>query len=94
MAEISIKLSDEDVGRIAERVAALLAPHLQSGGQGPPADALLPEPAAAAILGVEPHVLRDARKRHEIDFHRVGKFVRYSREQIDAYKHRTRQNAT
>lgn len=59
-----------EIGNIAER----------------PIEPLLSEPEAAAIFGVESHVLRDARKRGEIGFHRIGKFVRYERSQLEAFR--------
>ncbi len=85
--QVDLQLSDADVERIASSVVAKLAALVP---QNPaPTDALIAEPAAAAECSVEPHVLRDARKRGEIAFHRIGKFVRYSREQIEAYKARS-----
>lgn len=39
-----------------------------------------PEPEAAALLGIAPHVLRDARRRGEVMAKRVGKRFLYSRE--------------
>ena len=44
-----------------------------------------PEAEAAALLGVERHVLRDARLRGEIEASRVGKRIVYTPEQIKAY---------
>jgi len=40
------------------------------------------EPEAAALLGVQPHVLGDARRRGEIVGSRVGKRVLYERDQL------------
>ena len=83
--EIEARLSDADRQDIAQRVAAILLPLLQST-RAEPSENLISEQRAAAELGVGPHVLRDARKRKEIDYHRVGRFVRYSREQLAAFK--------
>ena len=41
-----------------------------------------PEAEAAAMIGVERHVLRDARLRGEIGASRIGKKVIYSRQQL------------
>ena len=43
------------------------------------------EAKAAAMIEVKPHVLRDARRRGEIEGVRVGKSIRYTREALDAY---------
>lgn len=48
----------------------------------------LTEREAAELLGVEPHVLRDARKRGEINFHRFGRSVRYTYDQVEDYARR------
>jgi len=40
------------------------------------------EQEAAALLGVQPHVLGDARRRGEIAGSRVGKRVLYERDQL------------
>jgi hypothetical protein len=86
--DIEARLSADDKREIAEAVAAIVLGKLQAPCSAP-AEELISEPAAAAMLGVEAHVLRDARGRREILYHRVGKFVRYTREQIEAYKART-----
>ena len=44
-----------------------------------------PEAEAAALLGVERHVLRDARLRGEIEASRVGKRIVYTPEQLREY---------
>jgi hypothetical protein len=41
-----------------------------------------PEPEAAALLGVRPHCLRDARLRGEISASRVGKKTVYQRGEL------------
>ena len=41
-----------------------------------------PEPEAAALLGVERHVLRDCRLRGEIEARKVGAKIVYSRESL------------
>ena len=40
------------------------------------------EPEAAAMLGMKPYVLRDARLRGEIIGFRIGKKIFYSREEL------------
>ena len=50
----------------------------------------LTEPEAAALIGVQPHVLGDARRRGEIAGSRVGKRVVYERAQLLAFLQRNR----
>ena len=83
--EIEARLTEADKREIAEQVAQLILAKL---AVPPEPDALLSEQRTAGELGVEPHCLRDCRKRGEIQFHRIGKFVRYSREQIEDFKRR------
>lgn len=48
------------------------------------------EPEAAALLSIKPHVLRDARLRGELAGSRVGKSIRYERDEILRYLHKMR----
>lgn len=52
----------------------------------PDVQPLIPEKAAAEMLGVPRHVLRDSRKRGEIDFIRVGRRVNYELSHITEFK--------
>lgn len=58
-------------------VAQLQADHATLGDR-----LAFPEPEAAALLGVRPHILRDARLRGELVGCRVGKKVLYEREEL------------
>jgi len=49
-----------------------------------------PEPEAAALLGVRPHVLRDARLRGEIDASKVGKRIVYTSDALHDFLRRNR----
>lgn len=49
-----------------------------------------PEPEAAALLGVAPHVLRDARRRGEIHARLCGKRYLYPRAELLRYLSDTR----
>jgi len=44
-----------------------------------------PEPEAAALVGVAPHALRDARLRGELNASRLGKRVVYQRSELLKY---------
>lgn len=48
------------------------------------------EPEAAGLLGVKPHVLRDARIRGEITPTKCGGRLAYEREELQAYLTRNR----
>ncbi|HEX3658217.1 MAG TPA: helix-turn-helix domain-containing protein [Pirellulales bacterium] len=50
------------------------------------------EPEAAALVGVKPHVLRDARLRGELSGKRVGKRTVYSRDELLRYLNETTTN--
>ena len=49
-----------------------------------------PEPEAAALLGVQPHVLRDARLRGEIVGSKAGKKTVYERTELLKFLQRNR----
>ena len=49
-----------------------------------------PEAEAAALIGVERHVLRDARLRREIEASRVGKRIVYTRDELLRFLHAQR----
>jgi hypothetical protein len=49
------------------------------------------EPEASALLGVKPHVLRDARLRGEISATRVGGRLAYTRDDLCSYLERGKQ---
>lgn len=83
--QIEARLTEADKTEIAQAVAAIVLAALAIPSEP---DVLLTEQRAAAELNVADHNLRDARKRGEIQFFKIGKFVRYSREQLDAYKQR------
>ena len=50
-----------------------------------------PEAEAAALLGIRPHVLRDARLRGELAGSRVGKKVIYERDELLRFLRQQRQ---
>jgi hypothetical protein len=47
------------------------------------------EPEAAALLGVERHVLRDARLRGEIAARKIGKRIIYERDELIRFLRKT-----
>ncbi len=49
------------------------------------------EPEAAALLGVKPYVLRDCRRRGELDGSKVGSKIVYTRVDLLAFLERQKQ---
>ena len=52
---------------------------------------LLDEGEAAEVLGLKPRFLRELRGRGEITFRKVGRYVRYGREDLEEFRERCRQ---
>jgi excisionase family DNA binding protein len=80
--QIEARISADDIEAIATRVAEILAERAAPAA-GP--EPLISEQLAAAQLGVNAHTLRDARKRGEIRAHKIGRFIRYDRDQLAAF---------
>jgi hypothetical protein len=50
-----------------------------------------PEAEAAALLGVKPYVLRDCRRRGELEGAKVGSKIIYSRADLEAFLERQKE---
>ena len=50
------------------------------------------EPEAAVLLGVKPHVLRDCRRRGELQGAKVGSRILYSRDDLVEFLERQKEN--
>lgn len=50
------------------------------------------EPEAAVLLGVKPHVLRDCRRRGELEGAKVGSRILYTRVDLLAFLDRQKEN--
>lgn len=70
---------------VAEVLAELRADESKIGEQ-----LAMPEPQAAAALGIASHVLRDCRLRGEISGSRVGKRIIYERGELLKFLERSR----
>jgi hypothetical protein len=81
-SDIEIEPSDiECLTPVLTKFAEVLLARLKAAEDRLPADRLAySEAEAADLLGVERHVLRDARLRGEIVAIRIGKEYRYARE--------------
>ena len=73
---------------VAETVARLEEEHSKSGGR-----IAYTEPEAAALLGVQAHVLRDLRRLGEIDASKIGKRIVYMRADLIDFLERNRWSA-
>ncbi len=74
---------------VAETVAQLEAEHSRLDGR-----IAYTEPEAAALLGVQSHVLRDLRRMGEIEASKVGKRIVYMRVDLIGYLERNRWSPT
>ena len=79
---MKISFDDADLIPIVERIVAETL--RQHGDSQAKVDGRLgyAESEAAALLGVQPHVLRDCRLREEISARKVGKRYIYSRDSL------------
>ena len=76
-------LFDDAVLRpLIERVVGAVLDRLDSQREAIGERIAYSEAEAAALLGVQRHVLRDARLRGELSGSRVGKGIRYEREEL------------
>ena len=74
---------------VAETVAQLEAKRSKFDGR-----IAYTEPEAAALLGVQPHVLRDLRRMGEIDASKIGKRIVYTRSDLLSHLERNRWTST
>ncbi len=84
-------LFDDAVLRpLIERIVAVTLDRLESQRQAIGDRLAYSEAEAAALLGIQRHVLRDARLRGEITGSRVGKGIRYERDELLQFLRRQR----
>jgi excisionase family DNA binding protein len=75
---------------LVERTVATVLARVESERQAFSDKLAFSEAEAAALLGVRRHVLRDARLRGEIAGCRVGKSIRYERQELLRFLERRR----
>lgn len=76
-------LFDDSVLRpLIERVVGTVLDRLEAQREAIGERMAYSEAEAAALLGVQRHVLRDARLRGELSGSRVGKGIRYERDEL------------
>lgn len=79
---MNISFSETDLRPLVEVVVAATLERLGDERQRIGDRLAYSEPEAAALLSVRPHVLRDARLRGEIAGFRIGKGIRYERDEL------------
>jgi hypothetical protein len=88
---MKLSFDEADLRPVIEQIVAATLVQIQSD-EAKLADRLAyTEPQAAAILGIRPHVLRDARLRGEISGSRVGKRILYERDELLRFLRQQRQ---
>jgi excisionase family DNA binding protein len=85
-----ISFDDAILRPLIERIVATVLDRLQGEQEALRDKLAYTEAEAAALLGVERYVLRDARLRGELSGSRVGKRVLYEREELLGYLRRQR----
>jgi excisionase family DNA binding protein len=81
---VNLQLSTAEINAIADAVAIRVVEHLRQPAELA-ADRLLTENEVASITRVEPHTIRDARRRGELTCVRVGRFPRFRRRDVDEW---------
>lgn len=79
---MNISFSEADLRPLIETIVAATLARLESEREGTGDRLAYTEPEAAALLGIRPHVLRDARLRGEIAASRVGKRLLYEKAEL------------
>lgn len=82
---MNLSICPDDLRAIAAAVADELERRAADNRRLPDDSLGVPEPKAAAMLGIKPHVLRDARRRGEISGRRVGRSVVYEKAALVAW---------
>jgi hypothetical protein len=87
---VKISFSEADLRPLVEAVVAATLEKLAEERQRIGEKLAYSEPEAAALLSVKPYVLRDARLRGEISGFRIGKGIRYERDELLRFLRRQR----
>jgi hypothetical protein len=79
---VNITFTDADLRPLVESIVVSTLEKFEADQEGIGERLAFTEPEAAALLGLRPHVLRDARLRGEIEASRVGKRLLYEKAEI------------
>ena len=88
---MNFQLSPAEIEAIAIAVATRVIEQLHQSAEVS-SDRLLTENEVASITRVEPHTIRDARRRGELTCVRVGRFPRFRRRDVDEWLDRRTEN--
>jgi hypothetical protein len=79
---MQMQFDDDDLMPLIERVVTRVLDEREAIDAKLGKRMAYPEPEAAAMFGMKPHVLRDARLRGEVVGSRIGKRIFYSRDEL------------
>ena len=80
---MNLPIDEADLTTLVRRVVDEILSRAHALGSGTSERIGYTEPEAASLLGIKPHVLRDARLRGEIRAKRVGKRILYSHAELE-----------
>jgi hypothetical protein len=81
-SNMQIRFDDNDLEPVVTQVLAKVLAQREADSEKFGGRLAFTEPEAAALLGMKPYVLRDARLRGEVIGSRIGKRIFYSRDQL------------
>ena len=90
MSPTKIQFDADTLRPLIKQVVTETLAHVADQSTGLGRQLAYPEAQAAALLGVQGHVLRDLRLRGEIEASKVGKRIVYSREDLVSFLQRNR----
>jgi hypothetical protein len=79
---MKMQFDDDDLTPLVERVVTRVLDQRQAADAKLGQRMAFTEPEAAAMFGMKPYVLRDARLRGEVSGSRIGKRIFYSRDEL------------
>lgn len=87
---MKIEFDQSDLAPLIRQVAAAVVEEMRTDEQRVDGRLAYREAEAAAVIGVQKHVLRDARLRGELVGSKVGKAILYGRDELLAFLRRQR----
>lgn len=89
---LKIEFDSEVLRPIVHLAVAEALDHLEAERAKLNSQLAFPEPEAAVLLGVKPHVLRDCRRRGELQGAKVGSKIVYTRADLLEFLERQKEN--
>lgn len=87
---MKLEIDDSTLESLIERVVVTALARVEADQAKVDGRLAFTESEAAAVIGVRPHVLRDARRRGELQGVRVGKRILIEREELNRFLVRQR----